>query len=45
MDIAGEEFKKVVKTNGTSRIERIGPWLPGFNLIEYKILCQIWGED
>ena len=33
MDIAGEEFKKVVKTNGTSRIERVGPWLPGFNRV------------
>lgn len=33
IDVAGEEFKKVVKTNGTSRVKRIGPWLPGFNRV------------
>lgn len=33
MDIAGEEFKKVVKTDGTSRVKQIGPWLPGFNRV------------
>ena len=33
MDVAGEEFKKVVKTNGTSRVKQIGPWLSGFNRV------------
>ena len=33
MDVAGEEFKKVVKTNGASRVKRVGPWLPGFNRV------------